>query len=103
MGGDFCLATSDGGLSCSCRFLPGLLQIRQLLFRNYSLDVLRLAPDAVSKASICLDGHTLNNRVNHWSINRRTTSWTLGLMANVFIQLVGMGHASTFKIWDRFM
>ena len=41
------------------------LRIRKLIFRNYSLDVLRLALDAVSKASIRLDRHALNDGVNH--------------------------------------
>jgi hypothetical protein len=51
------------------------LKIRQLIFRNYSL--VRLAFNAVSKSSICLDRHTLNDGVNHWWINRGTTLRTL--------------------------
>jgi hypothetical protein len=66
------------------------LRIRKLIFRNYSLDVLRLALDAVSKASIGLDGHALDDGVNHWWINCGTTLWTLGLVLNVLIQLIGM-------------
>ena len=68
------------------------LRIRKLIFRNDSLDILRLALDAVSKASICLDGHTLNDRVNHWWISCCATLWTLGLVANVFIQLIDKWH-----------
>ena len=45
------------------------LSIRKLIFRNDSLDILRLALDAVSKTSVCLNGHTLNDGVNHWWIN----------------------------------
>jgi hypothetical protein len=78
---------------CNAAYLrqsSGLLIIRQLIFRNYSLDIFRLAPDAVSNASIRLDGHTLDNGVKHWWINRGTTTWTLWLVANVFIELVGM-------------
>ena len=54
------------------------LRIRKLIFRNYSLDVLRLALDAVSKASIRLDGHALNDSVNHWWINLRHDLVDLG-------------------------
>jgi hypothetical protein len=66
------------------------LIIGKLIFRNYSLDILRFTLDAISKTSICLDGHTLNDRVNHRSISCSTTLGTLGLVANVFIQLIGM-------------
>jgi hypothetical protein len=66
------------------------LRIRKLIFRNDSLDILRLALDAVPETSICLDGHQLNNGVNHWCIGCGTSLWTLGLMVNVFIQLVGI-------------
>jgi hypothetical protein len=45
------------------------LRIRKLIFRNDSLYILRLALDAVSKTSICLDGHQLNDGVDHWCIN----------------------------------
>jgi hypothetical protein len=66
------------------------LRIRKLIFRNDSLDFLRLALDAVSKTSICLDGHKLNDGVNHWWISCGTSLWTLGLVTNVFIRLIGI-------------
>jgi hypothetical protein len=66
------------------------LRIRKLIFRNDSLDILRLALDAVSKTSICLDGHKLNDGVNRWWVSCGTSLWTLGLVANVLIQLVGI-------------
>jgi hypothetical protein len=66
------------------------LKVRQLLFRHDSLDIPRLALDAISKTSICLDGHTLNDGVNHGRINCLPSLWALGLVANVFIQLVGI-------------
>jgi hypothetical protein len=66
------------------------LRVRKLIFRNYPLDILRLALDAISKTSIGLDGHELNDGVNHWWISCGTSLWTLGLVANVFIQLVGI-------------
>jgi len=69
---------------------PKSLKVRQLIFRHDSIDILRLALDAVSKTSICLDGHTLNDGVNHGWIDCRTSLWTLGLVANVFIQLIGI-------------
>jgi hypothetical protein len=74
------------------------LRIGKLIFRDYSLDILWLTLDAISKTSICLDGHTLNDRVNHWRISCGTTLGTLGLVANVFIQLIGIGHVSTSKV-----
>jgi hypothetical protein len=66
------------------------LKVRQLIFRYDSLDIPRLAPDTVSKTSICLDGHALNDGVNHCWISCCTSLWTLGLVANVFIQLIGI-------------
>jgi len=66
------------------------LGIRQLIFRNDSLDIPGLALDAVSKTSICLDGHKLNDGVDRRRINCGTSLWTLGLVANVFIQLKGI-------------
>src|SRR5689334_21306435 len=74
------------------------LKIRKLVFRHDALDILRLALDTVSQTSICLDGHSLNDRVDRRWISCSTTLWTLGLVANVFIQLVGMCHVSTSKI-----
>jgi hypothetical protein len=71
------------------------LRIRKLIFRNDPLDIPRLALDAVSNKSICLYGHTLNDSVNHWWISCGTSLWTLGLVANVFIQLIGVWHVST--------
>ena len=66
------------------------LGIRKLVFRNYPLNVVRFASDAVSQTSVRLNGHTLNDGVNHWRINRSTTLRPLRLMVNVFIQLIGM-------------
>jgi hypothetical protein len=73
------------------------LRIRKLIFGNYPLDILRLTLDAISKSSICLDGHTLNDRVSHWWISCGTTLGALGLVANVFIQLIGMRHVSILQ------
>jgi hypothetical protein len=71
---------------------PGLLpsssrslQIRKLIFRNDSLDFLRLALDTISETSIGLDGHMLDDGVNHRLISCGTSLWALGLVANVFI------------------
>jgi hypothetical protein len=66
------------------------LRIRKLIFRNYSLDILRFALDAVSKASVCLNRHTLNDGVNHRWIDFGSTLRPLGPVVNVFIQLVGV-------------
>ena len=74
------------------------LRIGKLIFRNDPLGILRLALDAVSKTSVCLDGHMLNDGVNHWWIRFGTSLWTLRLVANVFIQLIGIWHAATSRI-----
>jgi hypothetical protein len=63
--------------------------MRKLIFRNYSLNILRFAPDAVSKASVRFNGHALNDGVYHWRLGCGTTLRTLRLMVNVFIQLIG--------------
>jgi hypothetical protein len=74
------------------------LRIGKLIFRDYSLDILRLALDAISKTPICLDGHMLNDRVDHWWISCGTALGTLGLVVNVFIQLIGIRHVFTSKV-----
>ena len=61
------------------------LKIRKLIFRNDSLDFLGLALDAVSNSSIGLDGHMLDDCVNHWRFSCGPSLWALGLVANVFI------------------
>jgi hypothetical protein len=76
----------------------GSLRIGKLIFRHHSLDILRLTLDPISNTSICLDGHMLNDRVNHRGISCSTTLGSLGLVADVVIQLVGMWHVSSSKI-----
>jgi hypothetical protein len=71
------------------------LRIRKLIFRDDSLDFLRLALDAVSETSIGLDGHMLDDGVNHRWLSCGTSLRALRLVANVFIQLVGIRHIST--------
>lgn len=66
--------------------------MRKLIFRNDSLDLLGLAPDAVSNSSIGLDGHMLNDGIDHRRFSGGTSLWTLGLVANVFIQLISIRH-----------
>jgi hypothetical protein len=66
------------------------LTIRKLIFRNHPLDIVRLASDPVSKTSICLNRHALNDRVDHWRVSFSTALWPLTLVLNVIIQLVGM-------------
>jgi hypothetical protein len=68
----------------------GSLTIRKLIFGNDPLDIVRLALDAVSKASVRLDGHALNDGVNHWWIGCSTSLWSLESVANVIVQLVGI-------------
>jgi hypothetical protein len=74
------------------------VRIRKLIFRNHPLDILRFALDAVSETSVCLNGHTLNDGVDHWWIGCCTTLWPLIPVVNVLIQLIGMCHVSTSKI-----
>lgn len=66
------------------------LRARQLIFSNYSHDILSVAFDAVSKTPICLNGHSLNDGVSPRWINCGTTSRTLWLVVNAFIHLKGM-------------
>jgi hypothetical protein len=66
------------------------LRVRKLIFRDDPLHIIRLTLDAVSQTSVCLDGHALNDRVNHRWIGCGTSLWTLEPVANVFIQLVGI-------------
>lgn len=73
------------------------LRMRKLIFGDDPLDILGFALDTVSKTSICLDGHKLNDGIHHRWIRRRTSLWTLGLVANVFIQLIGVRHVSISK------
>jgi hypothetical protein len=64
------------------------LRIRKLIFRNDALDILQFALDAVSKASICLNGHALDDGVDHRRISYSTTLRPLGPVQNLFIELI---------------
>jgi hypothetical protein len=44
-----------------------LLGVRKLVFRHHTLNLVRL--DAVSKTSVGLDRHTLNDGVNLWHLD----------------------------------
>jgi len=59
--------TSDGAL----------LTVRKLIFRHYTLYLVRL--DAVSKTSVRLDRHTLNDGVNLRRPFKSTALATIGL------------------------
>jgi len=71
------------------------LRIRKLIFRNHSLNLVRLALDAVSKTPIGLNRHMPDDGVNHGLTGCVTSLWALGLVVNVVIQFVGIRHLST--------
>jgi hypothetical protein len=60
-----------------------LLTIRKLIFRDYTLYLLRL--DAISKTSICLYGHTLNDSVNLWHLDLHPPLRPLTTMKNLIV------------------
>jgi hypothetical protein len=66
------------------------LQIRELVFRNHPLNIVRFAPDAVSETAVCLDGHAADDGVDHRWIDFGTTLRPLRPVVNVVIQLVCM-------------
>lgn len=66
------------------------LRVRQLIFSNYSHDIVSVAFNSVSKEPICLNGHSLKDGVSPWWINCDTTLGTLWLVVNAFIHLKGM-------------
>jgi hypothetical protein len=66
------------------------LTIRKLIFRNHALDIVRLAPDPISKSSICLNRHALNDRVDHRRVSFSAALRPLTLVLNVVVQLVAM-------------
>jgi hypothetical protein len=74
------------------------LKVRKLIFRNDPLDLLGLALDAVPYPSIGLDGHMLYYGVNRWPFSSGPSLWALGLVANVFIELIGIGHVFTSRL-----
>jgi hypothetical protein len=69
-----------------------------LLFRHHALDIVRFALDAVSETPIRLNGHPLNDGINPQGIDCGAPLRALWLVANVFIQLVSIGHELTVKI-----
>jgi hypothetical protein len=60
-----------------------LLTIRKLIFRDYTLYLLRL--DAISKTSIRLYGHTLNDSVNLWHLDLHPPLRPLTTMKNLIV------------------
>jgi hypothetical protein len=51
-------------------------------FRNYSLNILIWLLMRY-KTSVCLNGHSLNDGVNHWWISYGKTLWPLGLVVKL--------------------
>jgi len=73
------------------------LKIRKLIFRNDSLDLLGLALDAVPNSPVGFDRHMLYNGVNRWPFGSGPALWALKLVANVFIQLIGIRHVCPLR------
>jgi len=70
----------------------GSLTIRNLIFRHDTLDLVR--PDAVSETSVCLDGHALNDGVNHRLLDLDTPLRPLTAMKDGLVYLISVGHFS---------
>jgi hypothetical protein len=65
-----------------------LLTVRKLIFRHYTLYLVRL--DAVSKTSVRLNRHTLNNGVNLWHLDLHPPLRSLPAMKDFVVKLVSM-------------
>jgi hypothetical protein len=65
-----------------------LLTVRKLIFRHYTLYLVRL--DAVSKTSVRLDRHTLNDGVNLWRLDLHPPLRSLTAMKDFVVWLVSM-------------
>ena len=59
--------------------------MRQLIFRNYALNILGTALDAVSYSSIRFDRHVFYDRVDPWRFNCGASLGTLSLVPNFFV------------------
>jgi hypothetical protein len=65
---------------------------RKLFLGNYSLQVSRLALDAISQTSVRLDGHALDDRILVGLLDLGSSLRTLKLMANFVILRESVGH-----------
>jgi hypothetical protein len=65
-----------------------LLTVRKLIFRHYALYLVRL--DAVSKTSIRLDRHTLNDGVNLWHLDLHPPLRPLTVVMDFVVWLVSV-------------
>jgi len=61
------------------------LKMRQLIFRNYALNVLGTALDAVSHSSIRFDRHIFYDRVDPWRFSYGASLGTLSLVPNFLV------------------
>ena len=66
------------------------LTIRKLIFGHDALD--RVALDAISEASVCLDGQAPNDGVDLRLFDLRTSLRALAAMKDSIVQAVVMGH-----------
>src|ERR1700757_4617949 len=66
------------------------LTIRQLVFGHDALD--RVALDAISEASVCLDGQASNDGVDLRFFDLRPSLRALAAMKDGIVQAVAMGH-----------
>jgi len=66
------------------------LTIRKLIFRDHALGIVRFALDAVSQAPVCLNGHPLDDGVDDRRIGFGAALWSLALVENVVVLLIGM-------------
>jgi hypothetical protein len=60
-----------------------LLTVRKFIFGDDTLNLLRL--DAVSQTSICLNGHTLNDRVDLWHLDMHPSLRPLTAMKDLVV------------------
>jgi hypothetical protein len=66
------------------------LTIRELVFGHDALDL--VAPDAISEASVCLDGQAPNDGVDFRFFDLRPSLRALAAMKDCIVQPVAMGH-----------
>src|ERR1700758_2389489 len=72
---------------------------RKLLFSRHALCFVHLIFDAISDASICLNGH-LPNGIDVCLLDDLSTPRSLSKVANVRVWLVDLGHSAPFPcLW----
>ena len=91
------MARVTGGFTSSRSDQTNSIEFDKLLFSHHALCFVRMISDAISDASIRLNGHLPNDGIDVCLLNELSTPRFLSKAANVRVWLIDMGHSAPFR------